>query len=152
MLTTTNIYDEAVKKVIEGAKFSVSFENKSLRINGKYIIKNGVYKGKLIDRQYDRPLQQIEKLYDRYLHSIPSERSENKKRIYFRALPEHELSDDDMFYGTPREVAQIELELFVLCQILRNTLQWDDFANGQWFWQSPNLPSLILLKKWFTNK
>lgn len=151
MLTTTNIYDEAVKKVIEGAKFSVSFENRSLRINGKYIIKDGKYEGELIACQYDRPLEQIERLYDRYRHSVPSERSDNKRRAYFRALSEDKLSDDDMLYGTPREVAQIELELFILCQMLQNTLQWDDFANGQWFWQSPTLPSLILLKKWFTN-
>lgn len=151
MFTTTNIYDEAIKRVIEGARFSVNFENRSLRINGKYIIKSGKYEGELIKNQYDRPLEQIERLYDRYRHSVPSERSDNKRRTYFRALPEDKLSDDDMLYGTPREVAQIELELFVLCQILQNILQWDDFANGQWFWQSPTLPSLILLKKWFTN-
>ena len=141
------IFQTALEDVANGARFRVNFEKRSLWVNGKCLIKEGQYEGEL-GGYTDNPLQEIERLYDRYRHSVPSQRSDNKQRNYFRALSESELSDDDMFYGVHREEAQLELELYVLCQILHGTLQWDDFAKDKWFWQSPNIPSLIILKKW----
>lgn len=149
----SNIYKETLGRVSNGARFSVNFEKRSLRVDGKYLIKNGQYEGNLGCPVVTYPIGQIERLYYNYNHSVPSQRNDNKHRKYFRALSEKELSDVDMLYGKPRELAQVELELFVLCQILQNSLQWDDFAGEkQWFWQSPSLPSLIMLKKWFSNK
>lgn len=149
----SNIYKETLGRVSNGARFSVNFEKRSLRVDGKYLIKNGQYEGNLGCPVVTDSITEIERLFNSYRHSVPSQRSDNKHCKYFRALPEKELSDEDMLYGTPRELAQVELELFVLCQILQNSLQWDDFAGEkQWFWQSPSLPSLIMLKKWFSNK
>lgn len=149
----SNIYKETLGRVSNGARFSVNFEKRSLRVDGKYLIKDGQYEGNLGCPVVTDSITEIERLFDLYRHSVPSQRSDNKHRKYFRALPEKELSDEDMLYGTPRELAQVELELFVLCQILQNSLQWDDFAGEkQWFWQSSSLPSLIMLKKWFSNK
>lgn len=145
----SNIYKETLGRVANGARFSINFENKSLRVNGKYVIKNGQYEGNLGCPVVTDSISEIERLYERYRHSVPSQRSDKKQRNYFRALPEKELADDDMLYGIPREEAQAELELFVLCQILLNALKWEDFANGLWFWQSSKHPSLIMLKKWF---
>lgn len=145
----SNIYKETLGRVANGAKFSINFEKRNLRVDGKDLIKNGQYEGNLGCPVVTDSLQEIERLYDRYYHSVPSERSDNKARKYFRALPENEMTDEDMLYGIPREEAQAELELFVLCQILQNSLLWDDFAKDLWFWQSQNHPSLILLKKWF---
>lgn len=147
----SNIYKETLGRVSKGARFSVNFEKRSLRVDGKYLIKEGQYEGNLGCPEVTDFISEIERLYHRYNHSVPSERNDNKQRRYFRALPEKELSDDDMLYGTPRELAQVELEMFVLCQILQNALKWDDFAKDLWFWQSPSLPSLVLLKKWFNN-
>lgn len=145
----SNIFKETIGRVCDGASFKVNFETKSLKVNGKYLIKNKEYEKNLGCQPSPDPLKEIERLYDRFRHSVPSERSENKKQGYFRALPENMLSNDDMLFGVRRETAQAELEVFILCQMLQGTLKWDDFASGLWFWQSPIYPSLILLKKWF---
>lgn len=151
MTNMNNIYTETLCQVADGARFSIDFEKRSLKINGKHIVKDGQYEGTLGCPVVTDSITEIERLFDRFRHSVPSQRSANKRHNYFRALPEKEMSDDDMLYGVPRELAQVELEMFVLCQILQDSLKWDDFAKGLWFWQSPNHPSLILLKKWFDN-
>lgn len=143
-----NIYFETIQKVSEGARFTVDFENRTLKVNGRKIIDNGKYSGELGVEYTEEPLEEIQTLYVRYMHSIPSERSNSKRRLYFTPLDEDELDDMDMLYGERREVAQVELELYVLCLILNGSLVWDNFAKGQWFWQSKTLPELVLLKKW----
>lgn len=147
-----NIYYETVEKVQNGAKFQVDFQQRSLKIDGKYIIKSGEYEGKLGLETSVNPIPIITQLFLRYQHSLPSERSENKRYKYFNALPEHELTDDDMLYGEPRETAQIKLELYVLIMILNGSLKWDEFAKDKWFWQSPNVKDLIILKAWIEPK
>lgn len=147
----TNIYQDTIKAVERGSRFKVDFQRRSLKVGGKFVIKDGEYQAELGIEIPDNPLPEIERLYHKFNHSIPSERSLHKKRSYFRALAEHELEDEDMFYGSYREAAQVALELYILCAILKGKLIWDDFAKGQWFWQSPNEPSLIILKEWITN-
>jgi len=150
-----NIYNESIEKVANGAKFRIDFQTRSLKIDGKYIIKNGEYDGELGVGLTTNPLPIITQLFLRYQHSLPSERSDNKGKKYFIALPEHELSDEDMLYGEPRETAQISLELYVLGVMLNGSLQWDKFAKDKWFWQSPNVKELVILKEWIepiTNK
>lgn len=145
-----NIYNNTIQEVKEGAKFNVNFESKSLRINGKFIIKDGHFEGDLgIEKiPIAEALSEIETLYSRYYHSIPSERDNVTSKFYFQALKEYELSDIDMLFGEHRQEAQIKLELYILCLILNGSLVWDEFAKDKWFWQSPNYPSLIILKKW----
>ena len=146
------IYYEAIAKVQNGAKFHIDFQQRSLKIDGKYVIKNGEYEGEWgLETSLD-PLPTITQLFLRYQHSLPSERSDNKRYRYFNALPEHELTDDDMLYGEPRETAQIKLELYVLITILNGSLKWDEFAKDKWFWQSPNVKDLIILKEWVEPK
>lgn len=147
-----NIYYESIEKVQGGSKFQVDFLQRSLKIDGKYIIKNGEYEGELGLTEFDNPLHVITQLFLRYQHSLPSERSDNKKYRYFNALPEHELTDDDMLYGEPRETAQIKLELYVLIMILNGSLKWDEFAKDKWFWQCPTVKDLIILKEWVEPK
>lgn len=149
-----DIYKATIGKVEKGARFRINFENRSLRVNGKYVIKNGKYEGSLgIEPQStDETLSEIERLYQRYRHSIPTERSDARRKTYFQAVAEHELSDDDMLYGERRDNAQIALELYVLCSILNGSLVWEDFAAGKWFWKSGNTDGLIILKNWITPK
>lgn len=142
------IYEHALAKVENGSRFRVNFQNRSLKIDGKYVIKDGKYDGELGVELTDSPLEQITQLYTRYQHSLPSERSENKRKCYFKSLPEHLLNDEDMLYGRSREYTQIALELYVLGVILNGSLKWDDFAKGLWFWQSPENKDLILLREW----
>lgn len=147
-----NIYNEAIQKVNQGAKYHIDFQQRSLKIDGKYIIRHGEYEGELGIDPSSNPLQFLTQLFIRYQHSVPSERSESKKRKYFNALPELELTDEDMLYGESRESAQIRLELYVLIMTLNGSLKWDEFAKDKWFWQSPDIKELILLKEWIEPK
>lgn len=144
-----NIYQESVQAVRDGAKFKIDFLSRSLKLNGKYIIQNGEYEGELgvSECSEDEFLANVEELYHRYKHSVPSERSESKSRRYFMALPERNLSDDAMLYGERRDKAQIELELYILCQIL-NGLKWNPERMGRWFWQSKVDKDLVILRSW----
>lgn len=147
-----NIYEETIKKVEQGSRFSVNFQQRSLKIDGKYVIKNGKHEGECDIEQDGYSLEIITQLFVRYHHSVPSERSVSKRKNYFIALPEQKLSDEDMLYGEAREVAQIKLELYVLLAIMTGTLKWDDFAKDKWFWQSPYHKDLIMLKDWVEPK
>lgn len=144
-----NIYQTAIQSVEDGTNFKVDFQTRSLTLNGKHIIKDSIYEGDLgipVCRGNEF-VANIEDLYFRYKHSVPSERSECKSRMYFRALPEKSLSDEAMLYGERRDKAQIELELYVLCQILGG-LQWDTDKMGKWFWQSQKDKDLVILRSW----
>lgn len=147
-----NIYEETIKEVEQGSRFSVNFQQRSLKIDGKYVIKNGKYEGECEIEQDGYSLEIITQLFVRYHHSVPSERSVSKRKNYFIALPEQKLSDEDMLYGEAREVAQIKLELYILLAIMTGTLKWDDFAKDKWFWQSPYHKDLIMLKDWVEPK
>lgn len=144
-----NIYQESVQAARDGAKFKIDFPSRSLKLNGKYIIQNGKYEGELgvSECSEDEFLANVEELYRRYKHSVPSERSESKSRRYFMALPERNLSDDDMLFGERRDKAQIELELYILCQII-NGLKWNSETMGRWFWQSKVDKDLVILRSW----
>ena len=144
-----NIYHEAVQAVERGARFSVDFPTRTLKVDGKQIIQNGKYEGSLgvepcTEAEF---LSRVEELYHAYKHSIPSERSESQPRRYFRALPERELSDEAMLYGGRRDRAQIKLELYLLCQILSG-LKWNPDTMARWFWQSRQDKDLVILRQW----
>lgn len=82
----------------------------------------------------------IEELYDIYKHSIPSEKTMHRTSR-FKALPESELTDDDMLYGVSREQAERDLE-----NALKGFVMPED--AGTYFWQSENDPDLVVLKSW----
>lgn len=153
------LYPEVIERVADGARFTVNLQLRSLKLNGKYIIKDGKYDGELGVELAD-PIQQIEYLYARYRHSIPSERNDNRRRHYFQALPESKLEEDDMLYGIPREIAAAELEIFILLALITGALTWKSFTDNApkatWFWKSSRDPSLIIFRQWLetpnTNK
>lgn len=148
-----NIYAETMEKVAQGAKFSVDFERRTLKVDNRWIIASGVNPVDRLGVEKELPevaLVMIENLYARYKHSIPSERSESKRKRYFYALPEHELDESDMMYGISRDRAQADLELHVLFFILNGSLVWDEALMGKWFWQSSADKDLIILKNWIT--
>jgi hypothetical protein len=150
-----NIFQETLAAVREGVRFRINFSERSLQVGRKYIIKNGEFEGELGYESLSREdfLDEVERLYYIYKNSIPSERSQGKHRLYFSALPEYKLHDDSMLFGEQREIAQVELELTVLCQIILG-FQWDEGSMGTWFWQGQD-KDLIMLRQWFepnTNK
>ena len=88
--------------------------------------------------------EEIEAAYAAYKHSIPSEKTMNRTSR-FKALPESELSDEDMLYGVKRVDAERELE-----QTLAGFTMPED--AGSWFWQSPNDRDLVVLRSWTNHK
>ena len=92
--------------------------------------------------EHQTSIEELEAAYAVYKHSIPSERTMHRTARFY-ALPESELSDDDMLYGMPREEAERELE---------KALQGFAMPEGSgWFWQSENDPDLVVLRSWTTN-
>ncbi len=143
------IYQETIRAVSNGAKFKIDFRHRSLKINGTYVIRDGVYEGELgvPPCTEDEFFSRTEELYRRYKHSVPSERSEGKSRQYFMALPEKDLNDEDMLYGERRDKAQAELELYILCQLLGG-FRWRPETMGRWFWQCKTDKDLVILREW----
>lgn len=143
--------EDCIGLVSNGAKFSVNLQARSLRINGKYLVKDGecIAPGCFRKEDYpaDKVMREIEHRYASYKHSVPSERSETRRHTYFMALPEKELSDEDMLYGEPRELARFDLEFFVLMMIVCGALTWQA-EWGSWFWQSPHDKDLVILRSW----
>lgn len=147
--TMENIYQESIERVRNGSRFKIDFAKEDFLLDGKYVIREGIFDGHLGIDYNDNPLESIERLYYTYRYSIPTERSESKQFIYFQAVPEEDLTDEDMLYGESRDVAQLQMELCVLMYKMNNSLVWDKFAKGKWFWQSKEYPQLILIKSWF---
>ena len=155
------IYLELIERVDNGETFHIDFEKRSMKVGKHYLIKYGEYDTtkKLFTELYDNPyslhvtLRQIRELYRNYKYSLPSERSESKRKKYFKALSVEELTDEQLMLASKRETAQAALEGFVLCSIIAGHLVWDDdVMEGKWFWQSRSDKDLIILKSWIENK
>ena len=148
------IMEELIERVDNGEKFHIDFVKRNMKVGKTYLIQDGDYdNSKYILSKSNVPasmntiLTMVEDLYDTYKYSTPSERSENKRRKYFKALSIEELTDEQLVNGEPREVAQCMLEGYILCHIIDGSLCWNEELMGKWFYQG-NDPDLIILKKW----
>lgn len=141
------IYEELLLRVKQGKEFSINFEKRNMKVGKRWLIREGDWdKEKILYPVLEgEPLQVIEEYYKEYKYSCPSEKSERKRKLYFKPLSVDELTDEQMVTGINREYARAKLEGFVLCMILEGNIPWKE---GAWFWQSKNEPELILLKKW----
>lgn len=155
------IYLELIERVSNGETFSVDFKKRNMKVGKEYLIKNGEYDTSraLFPKLYDEPyslhviLHQIRDLYRNYKYSLPSERSDSKRRKYFKALSIDELTDEQLMRAQKREETQAALEGFVLCSIISGHLVWDkEVMQGAWFYQSKNDPDLVILRSWIENK
>lgn len=149
-----NIYDELVNRVLDGESFDINFNTKTLRVGKDYLIKNGEFNDRqlgLTKEDNNIVIQTIERLYEKYKYSLPSERHDNKRRKYFKALPVEEIPDIKLFDAERREVACAKLEGHILCSVLYGNLTWDE-SWGSWFYQSKNDPDLVILRSWIENK
>lgn len=137
------------RDISEGKGFSVDLINKNLIVAKKKIVTERKYDGYsgFPDMTEDECLDAIRELYREYKHSIPSERTQSKRRNYFYALQEKDLESDDMFYGEYREIAQARLEIFLLFAVIEKRFHWKEELWG-WFYQDKEEGNLILLKQW----
>ena len=152
------IFKELIEKVSNGETFHIDFEKRTMKVGKEFLIKNGEYDTSKV--LFNKPeescpmeliLKTIDVLYDYYKHSLPSERSDKKRRKYFKALSIDELTDEQLLFAGRREIAQAKLEGFILCMILENRFVWDDIQLGKWFYQSKDDSDLVILKKWIVN-
>lgn len=151
------IYEELVQRVSDGETFHIDFEKRIIKIGKQKIINNGEYdvaKKLIVSNAYDLDvvLKMIELLYHDYKHSLPSERSDSKRKCYFKALSVDQLTDAEMATGERREVARARLEGFILCMVLEGQFVWNEEILGKWFWQSKNDSDLVILRSWIENK
>lgn len=151
------IYEELIKRVSDGESFYINFKNRALKIGKEFIVADGLYDGNrtlYTDCELEVPdiLSCIEVLYSNYKYSLPSERSDSKRRQYFKALPIDKLTDKQIVAGEQREVARAKLEGFLLCMIVDGLFVWDDDELGKWFYQSNKDPDLVILRSWIENK
>lgn len=154
------IYSEFITRVEEGEPFHIDFEKRNMKVGKDYLIKEGEYdktRGLIVGlhmfcRNIDDILENIERLYKSYKYSLPSERNDNKRSHYFRALPIEKIPDVSLMFAERREVAQAVLEGVILCLIIGEELVWDEKTMGKWFWQSKTDPDLVLLRSWVEGK
>lgn len=151
------IFNELIERVSNGETFHIDFENQTMKVGKEVLIKNGQYDESrlLFNQQKDSCqmnliLRTIDYLYKRYKYSLPSKRSDSKRRVYFKAFPMEEISDEKLVMER-REISQARLEGFILCMILEGRFVWDEKKLGKWFWQSNEDPDLVIIRKWIEN-
>lgn len=150
-----SIYLELIERVDSGEPFHIDFKKRNMKVGKTYLVKNGEYDSekRLFGRMdIEGILRTIDDLYHEYKHSLPSERTDNKRKKYFKALSIGELDDFHLFNPIRREPAQARLEGFILCMILNGSFAWDEATMGKWFYQSKNDPDLVILRDWIENK
>ena len=152
-----SIYLELLERVSNGESFHIDFEKRNMKVGNEYLIKDGEFdeSKELVSGPYGMRiiLNMIEELYKQYKYSLPSERSDNKRRKYFKALPMEELTDEQLIVAERRECSRAVLEGFVLCMIVSGQLGWDEeVMQGKWFWQSKTDPDLVVLRSWVEGK
>ena len=148
------IFTELMQRVDSGETFHIDFQKRNMKVGKTYLIKNGEYDSEkeLGSKQsMNHVLLIIEELYQQYKYSLPSERSDNKRRKYFKALPIEQMTDRQLMTAVRREGAQARLEGFILCMILNGSFVWDEEKLGKWFYQSKNDPDLVILRSWIEN-
>ena len=150
-----SIFLKGLEQVENGERFHIDFEKRTMKIGQAKLIDNGEYDTSqaLYDERFDNSrtlLDKVGELYIAYKFSLPSERSDKKRIKYFKALPIEELTDEQLIYGTRREVAQYMLEAFILCAIINGDFVWDDEIHGKWFYKDKAEQDLVILKNWIT--
>lgn len=154
------IYEELIRRVDEGETFHIDFEKRTAKVGKEWLIKadetyttEDLFGKYWPDHDLYAILHMIRELYRGYKYSLPSERSDSKRRKYFKALSIEELTDEQLMVAQKRETAQARLEGLILCSILAEQLMWDeDVMDGKWFYQDKKDSDLIILKAWIENK
>lgn len=139
------LYDEIINSVSSGSVFNVDLKKKVLQLDKNNVPLDNINVN--ISSSEDM-LSTIHKLFERYKYSVPSERSEGKRRRYFKALKLSEIEYDDFMFGEGRDTAQIKLELYVLLSSIYYKNFWEEIFKEQFFYQSDKDRDLIILKDW----
>jgi len=128
-----------IKRIEHGQPFRVSFENRTLTLNGS-VLKSIEFE--MPDNVEDKLLE----YFENYKYSVPSAKANSK---YFFGLDESHLSTKQLAENENRYIARAKLEIYVLGLIVNN--KWS-FEDKQWYWQSRRDTKLTLFRKWFDHK
>lgn len=136
-------YSELREKVERGARFAIDFKKRTVKVNGKKVEfdKDDL---RIPDMLFDA-MEGMHTLYEHYKYSVPSERSENRHRTYFKALKYEDLNDNALCYGEHRETARFDLEIYVLFFAIH--FGWQE-EWGSWFYQDTSDKDFVLLREW----
>lgn len=148
------MYNEIIERIKQGARFSVDFKKKELKINGKAVSVEGSLGIKKYDN-LDEWLDDVEDLYDEYKYSKPTQRSmEKERKSRFKALSPGELLNEfghnALSNPLSRDVAQAKLEIFILFSMVNGSFNPDELFAKDWYYQGAD-KSFIMLKNWFIN-
>ena len=98
---------KGLEQVENGERFHINFEQRTMKIGQDKMIDGGEYDtSQVLYESSQSLLDTIRELYILYKYSLPSERSDTKRKKYFKALPIEELTDEQLIYGARLEVAQ----------------------------------------------
>ena len=91
-----SIFLKGLERVENGERFHIDFEKRTMKVGQAKLIDGGDYdiSQVLYDERFDNPrtmLDKVRELYITYKLSLPSERSDKKRKKYFKALPIDEL-------------------------------------------------------------
>ena len=139
-----SLYSELLDRVSKGAKFKINLVDKTLKIDGNEII----LEGNLIDENdvgNGNPWEILETLYLSYKRSVPSAHH-NGSKSYFHADSVEDLTDDEMVFNEPRNLAQFALEAYVLFASVSGKLKIEN--EKHFFWQSKVFPECVVLREW----
>lgn len=135
------IYEKFIEQVTDEKRFSIDLVDKSMKVNGRWLIENGKYKGELITAA-ENVWEELEELYEEYKFSYTNGKRRGSKP-YFKA-EEGVIEIADLVYGTERNLAQAKLEGYILCHSLLGDLK----IEKGWFWMSDKDKSFVILKEW----
>lgn len=149
----STIYDTVIEQVSNGARFSVDFKKRTLRINGRIVDLKDKPLGVPVHPILEGWLEEVEDRYDAYKYSRPTKTSMAKERkAKFKALSVAELikecGHDALSNPKSRDVAQAELEIFILFSLVNGSFNPDELFTKDWFFQGTD-KSLIIRKDWF---
>lgn len=141
------ISDLLEKMVSQGVKCKIDFKKRNLTIGRKRVITEGVVENEYeLDEVNADVFGEIEKCYEKYYYSRPSERSEGQQKTYFKAMSYDDMTDEQLICGSSRELAKAELEYTMLNHIIRGWKWCKDY--GSWYWKSKKFNTLIILREW----
>ena len=140
---------DLVKKRISNGK-TVIMDNGEIVVDEIELANGTVFSLKdkeLIDEiNTESILEEIEKLYYEYKHSVPNKHSSFIK-CNFKGKTSDELTFKELTNGQQRTLAQYKLECFILFHSIKGNLKWKE--SNHFFWKSEKHPDLVLFKEWY---
>lgn len=124
----------------------IDLEKKNMMINGSVVINNGIPINGFPIRTEPVTYEELERLYETYKFSVPTESETKMRRPYFKALPIEQIPVKLLCNGIDRTEAREALETTLLYGILNGSIRWENPEH--WFWQSSQDRDFVILKKW----